>query len=305
MAKLNYHHLQYFHAIATHGSIAQAAKFIHITPQTLSAQLTLLEDQLGYNLFERKGKRLILNEMGHVTLSYAQEIFSLGDELLHSLKNHSTDFAYRFSIGVTDVIAKVLSFNLLKTVYAMDSSIKLVCKETSLEVLLGELAVNKLDAILSDTSLPSGSSLKAYSHLIGKCGVSFFASKDIAQQLSLGFPYSLEKQPFFIAGEGSNQHLSVHSWFNQLGISPKIIGEFDDSVLTKYFGQAGYGVFCAPTMIESHVVDQFNVEVIGRTTDITEHYYLISPERKIKHPAVQHLINQGKKLFQHPPSNST
>ena len=233
MAKLNYHHLQYFHAIATHGSIAQAAKIIHITPQTLSAQLTLLENQLGYDLFERKGKRLILNDMGHITFSYAQEIFSLGDELLHSIKNHSTDFSFRFSIGVTDVIAKVFSFNLLKSIYDMDSSIKLVCKETSLDVLLGELAINKLDAVLSDTSLPTGSSLKAYNHLIGKCGVSFFAHKDIAKSLSSNFPFSLNEQPFFIAGEGSNQHLSVLSWFNQLEISPKIIGEFDDSVLTE------------------------------------------------------------------------
>lgn len=299
MAKLNYHHLQYFHAIATHGSIAKASSVIHITPQTLSAQLNLLEHQLGYPLFDRKGKRLVLNDMGHITLSYAQEIFNLGDELLHSLKNHSTDFSFRFSIGVTDVIAKVFSFNFLKTIYTMDDSIKLVCKETSLEVLLGELATNKLDAVLSDTPLPVGSALKAYSHLVGKCGLSFFAHKDIAVKLQDNFPHSLDNKPFFTAGEGTNQHLSVNSWFNQLGIAPIIIGEFDDSVLTKYFGQAGYGIFCAPTIIEKHVIEQFGVELIGSTTDVTERYYLISPERKVKHPAVHHLLEEGKKLFDH------
>ncbi|PKI17877.1 transcriptional activator NhaR [Colwellia sp. 12G3] len=297
MAKLNYHHLQYFHAIATHGSIAKASSVIHITPQTLSAQLSLLEDQLGYKLFERKGKRLILNEMGHITFRYSQEIFSLGDELLHSLKNHSTDFAFKFSVGVTDVIAKVFSFNFLKTIYNMDDSIKLVCKESSLEVLLGELATNKLDAVLSDKSLPAGSPLKAYNHLVGTCGLSFFAHKDIADKLKDNFPESLDNKPFFIAGEGSNQRLSVLSWFEHINISPLIIGEFDDSVLTKYFGQAGYGVFCAPTIIDEHVMEQFGVKLIGRTTEITEYYYLISPERKVKHPAVQHLLKEGKKLF--------
>jgi len=271
-----------------------------MTQPTLSAQLSLLEEQLGYNLFDRQGKRLVLNDMGHITLSYAQEIFSLGDELIHSLKNHSTDFSFRFSIGVTDVIAKVFSFNLLKTVHDMDDSIKVVCKETSLEVLLGELAVNKLDAVLSDTSLPTGSPLKAYSHLIGKCGISFFAHKNLAKTLVDNFPQSLNGNPFFTAGEGSNQHLSVLSWFNELNIAPKIIGEFDDSVLTKYFGQAGYGVFCAPTIIEKHVTEQFDVEIICKTTEITEHYYLISPERKVKHPAVQHLLTEGKKLFIQP-----
>ncbi|MGJ8691424.1 MAG: transcriptional activator NhaR [Thalassotalea sp.] len=297
MAKLNYHHLQYFQAIATHGSIAKASCMIHITPQTLSAQLSILEEQLGYNLFDRKGKRLILNEMGHITLGYAQEIFSLGDELLNSLKNHSTNFTSKFSIGVTDVIAKVFSFNFLKVIYTMDDSIKLVCKETNLEVLLGELATNKLDAVLSDTPLPIGSPLKAYSHLVGKCGLSFFASKDLAEKLQNNFPQSLDGVPFFTAGDGSNQRLSVLTWFEQIDISPVVIGEFDDSALATYFGKAGYGVFCAPTIIDKHIIEQFEVTLIGQTDDITEHYYLISPERKVKHPAVHHLLEEGKKLF--------
>ncbi|AOW78446.1 hypothetical protein A3Q34_17305 [Colwellia sp. PAMC 20917] len=144
MAKLNYHHLQYFNAIVKHRSIAQASKIIHITPQTLSAQLSTFEDQLGYLLFERKGKRLVLNEMRRLTYSYSEEIFSLGDELLYSLKKHSADFSSRFSIGVTDVIAKVFSFHFLKQIYTMDSSIKLIYKEMSLEVLLGELAISEL-----------------------------------------------------------------------------------------------------------------------------------------------------------------
>jgi len=300
MAKLNYHHLQYFQAIAVHGSIAKASSAIHITPQALSAQLSLLEAQLGYTLFERKGKRLALTDIGHVTLSYTQEIFSLGDELLHSLQNHSTDFTFKFSIGVTDVIAKVFSFNFLKAIYTTDESIKLVCKETSLEVLLGELATNKLDAVLSDTSLPTYSPLKAYSHLVGKCGLSFFAHESIARELQSNFPQSLNGKPFFTAGEGSNQRLSVLSWFDQLSISPIIIGEFDDSTLAHYFGEAGYGVFCAPTIIDKHVIEQFDVKLIGQTTDITEHYYLISPERKVKHPAVQLLLKEGKKLFEQP-----
>ena len=300
MSKLNYHHLQYFQAIAIHGSIAKASSVVHITPQALSAQLSLLEDQLGYTLFDRKGKRLVLNEMGHITLSYAQEIFTLGDELINSLKNHSTDFTSKFSIGVTDVIAKVFSFNFLKAIYTADDSIKLVCKETNLEVLLGELATNKLDAVLSDTTLPIHSPLKAYSHLVGKSGLSFFAHKSLADTLEDNFPQSLNGKPFFTAGEGSNQRLSVLSWFEQLNISPVIIGEFDDSILAHYFGQAGYGVFCAPTIIDRHVIDQFGVKLIGRTTDITEHYYLISPERKVKHPAVQLLLKEGKKLFEQP-----
>lgn len=300
MAKLNYHHLQYFYAIAKAGSIAKASKIMHITPQTLSSQLNTLEEQLGYQLFERRGKKLILNDIGHITLGYAHEIFNLGDELVNSIKNHSTDFAFRFSIGVTDVIAKVFSFNFLKEIYKMDDSIKLVCKETSLEVLLADLATNKLDAILSDTPLPSNSPIKAYNHLVGKCGVTFFAVEQVAQKLRKHFPQSLNGHRFFMSGEGTNQRMNLLSWFEQINVSPLIIGEFDDSALAKYFGQAGYGIFSAPTIIENHVIEQFNVQVIGRTHEINEYFYLISPERKVKHPAVQHLLNASKELFKKP-----
>ncbi len=297
MSKLNYHHLSYFYAIATQGSITQASKQLHITPQTLSAQLSLLESQLGYPLFDRQGKKLLLNEKGKIALKYAEDIFGLGDELIQSLKNAHTTFDFKFSVGVTDVIAKVFSFNLLKTLYTLDNTIKLIVKETSLPVLLGELATNKLDAILTDTPLPTNSPLKAYNHLLGTCGFSFFAAAPLAQQLAADFPLSLDKQPFFTAGEGSNQRMSLLSWFQQLNITPVIIGEFDDSILVNYFGQAGYGIFCAPTIIEQHVIQQFNVALVGRTTEIAEHYYLISPERKIKHPAVKHLLSSGKKLL--------
>lgn len=300
MSKLNYHHLQYFHAIAKSGSIARASEILHITPQTLSTQLSTLEERLGYQLFERRGKRLLLNDMGRISLRYAEEIFSLGDELVYSLKNHSTDFTFRFSIGVTDVIDKILSFNILKEVYSMDDRIRLICKETGLEVLLSELAVNKLDAILSDTPLPSGSPIKAFNHLLGESGFTFFSDKKRARKLRRNFPYSMSGEFFFTAGESSNQRLNLLSWFDHLNIDPNIAGEFDDSALAKYFSQAGYGLFCAPTIAEKHIMKQFNVSVIGRTQDITERFYLISPERMVKHPAVHHLLEKGKELFLEP-----
>lgn len=300
VAKLNYHHLQYFYTIAKEGSIAKASEVLHITPQTLSHQLTTLENQIGYRLFERRGKRLILNEMGHLTYGYAAEIFNLGEELTNTLKNHSIEVSTRFSIGVSDVIAKVFAFNFLKAIYTTDNRMKLVCKETNLDVLLSELAINKLDAILTDAPLPSHSAIKAYSHLLGKSGFSFFAHRQVATTLRANFPKSLNGQVFFMSGEESNQKNHLQSWFEELNIRPIIAGEFDDSTLAIYFGQAGYGVFCAPTMIEQHILDQFNVELIGATNDIQESFYLISPERKIKHPAIEHIIEQGKKLFNAP-----
>ncbi len=300
MARLNYHHLQYFYCIAKTGSIARASETLHITPQTLSAQLSALEEQLGYQLFDRIGKKLVLNDLGKMTYSYADEIFSLGDELINSIKNQSSGIYHRFTIGVTDVIDKVFSFNFLKEVYSMDESIKLVCKETSLDVLLSDLAVNKIDAILTDTPLPYNTSVKAFNHFLGESGYTFFSCKASARKLRKNFPYSLDGQYLLMAGEGTEQKANLLAWFEQLDINPIIIGEFDDSALAKYFSQAGYGMFCSPTIVEKNTMKQFSVSAIGRTEEITERYYLISPERKVRHPAVQHLISSGKALLESP-----
>jgi LysR family transcriptional activator of nhaA len=297
MSRLNYHHLHYFYIIAKSGSIARASEILHLTPQTLSSQLSKLEQQLGYSLFDRLGNKLVLNSMGQITYSYAQEIFSLGDELVHSIKNHSSGFSYKFSIGVTDVIDKVFSFHFLKEVYSMDDSIKLICKETSFNLLLSDLATNRLDAILTDTPLPSNSPVKAFNHFLGESGYTFFSCKSVAPGLRKNFPYSLDGQPLFLAGEGADQRINLLSWFEQMDINPIVIGEFDDSALAKYFSQAGYGVFCSPSIVEQHTMKQFAVAPVGRTSEVTERFYLISPERRVKHPAVQHLIKKGKALL--------
>lgn len=302
MSKLNYHHLQYFYTIAKSGSITRASEILHITPQTLSAQLSTLEDRLGYPLFERRGKRLELNDMGRLTYGYAKEIFSLGDELLHSLTSQAKDIALHFSIGVTPAIDKAVSFNLLKEIYSTRSSVHLACKETNLEQLLPMLAVNKIDAIISEAPLPLDSPFKAFNHLLAESGLTFFAEKNTAKLLRDEFPLSLDKHPMFTSGDGANQRPNLLSWFDRININPEIIGEFDDSALAKYFTQAGYGVFCASSSLEKQILEQFNLGIVGRTCDITERIYLISPERKVKHPVVKQLLEVGYSLFKSPES---
>jgi LysR family transcriptional activator of nhaA len=296
MAQLNYHHLYYFYVTATQGSIAKASRQLNLTPQTISGQIGLLEDSFGFLLFDRVGKKLILNERGELTFNYARDIFALGNELQHTIKSQYQGTQQVFTVGITDALPKVLAFDLFRYCLDGQQNIRLVCKEGDLESLTAELAINKLDVVLSDRPLQPGSHVKAYSHIIGEGGVSFFAQKDIAKTIKPNFPNSLHHQPFLISGEKSGQRQNLLTWFDSLNIQPNIKAEFEDSALTKLFGQAGYGVFCTSSTIEQHVTEQYDVELVGRTTDIKEHLYLLSPERKIKHPAVVPLFKHAKSL---------
>lgn len=297
MQQLNYHHLQYFYAIAREGSIVSAARTLHLSPQTLSGQLATFEEYLGKRLFDRIGKRLLLNDTGKLVYSYAEDIFSLGGELQRVMANDTFGQQLTFVVGVVDVIPKILSFDLLSPIMSSNSSLHLVSLEGELDSLLADLAVNKIDLVISDRPLPPGTAVKAYNHLLGASGLTFFGDASLARRLKSNFPNSLHGEPILAPGDKSSLKINLMSWFDSIDVTPRVVAEFDDSALMKVFGQAGHGVFCTPSTIEEHVLKQYNVKVIGRTRDVTEQFYAISPERKIKNPLVTEVLSTAQALF--------
>jgi len=291
MTPLNYNHLYYFYAVATEGSIAKASTKLNLTPQTISGQITRFEAQIGVDLFDRRGKTLQLSEMGRLIYKNAEEIFELGDELRNLLKTQQPAHLLTFTVGITDVIPKVLAFKLLSPALNMGKSVRLVCNEGDQNSLLADLAINKLDLILTDQPLQVGSHVKAYNHLLVESGLTFFASKKLASQYAKGFPLSLSGQPFLMQGRKAAVRQHLTSWLDKHNIIPNIVAEFDDSALLKSFGQSGYGIFTGPTLIEETISSQYQVDIIGRTDEIKEQYYVISPDRRIKHPATLEIIN--------------
>jgi len=293
MHQLNFHHLHYFYITAKEGSIAKAANVLHVTPQTVSGQLSIFESYLGMQLFDRQGKRLILNQQGAIAYRYAEDIFSLGRELQDTLAQKGEGRLATFTIAVTDVIPKVLAFNLIKPIIKAFESVRLIYREGDWEALMAELAVNRIDIILADRPLMPGSNVKAFSHFLGETSVSFFASTQHRKKLKASFPDCLNNQPLLLPSDKSSMKFNLLSWLERLNIRPRVMGEFDDSAMLKLFGQEGYGIFCAPTSIEGYLAQQYRVEVIGHTQDLTERFYAISPERKIRNELALELVNKA------------
>lgn len=287
MEQFNWNHLKYFYHVAREGSVTKAADRLCVTPQTISSQLALLEDALGYSLFDRHGKRLKINQEGQLVLRYAEDIFKTGRELLAELKNAELSSRREVSIGILDSIPKILSCQILDRVYSTCENIRIVTHETDFEQLLADLALNKLDMILSDRPVPPNVAVKAYSKLLTTSNFTFFATPKRARKLRASFPESLNQQHFLMPGERSVQYTHVLSWFSRLDLTPIILGEFDDTELMKMLGQQGRGIFCAPTIIAKYIQLQYGVKSIGTTDKIQESYYSITPERKIKNPVIE------------------
>jgi len=286
MEWLNYHHFYYFWVVARSGSITQACKELNLTPQTVSAQLQDLEEHLGENLFLRQNRRLVLTEVGQLAYQYANEIFVLGREFLDVVGKRPTGRPMKLRVGITDVLPKFVVHHLLDPAFHIEEMVHLVCIEDSTEKLLASLAVHELDVVLSDTPVPPTVSIKAFSHLLGECGVSFLAATKDAAKYKKRFPTNLDGAPFLLPTDDTALRRSLEHWFSDNGIRPRIVGEFADSSLMKVFGQFGTGIFAIPDVIEAEIRRQYRVSHIGKADGIIERFYAISVEKKIKHPAV-------------------
>lgn len=298
MEWLNYHHLLYFWVTAREGSIARASGVLHLTPQTISSQISALEESLGEKLFEKSGRGLVLTEMGQVVLRYADEIFSLGRELRDTLRGRPASKRGRLVVGIANVIPKLIAFRLIEPAFRLAQAVDVVCEEDHPEALLGALAAHRLDLVISDAPLPAGAAVKAYSHLLGDSAISIFGSAGLARRHRRGFPRSLDGAPLLLPARGTEVRRMLEQFFESQDVRPQVVAEFADSALMKICGQAGLGLFPGPVAIAREVEKQYDVSRIGTLAEVRERFYVISPERRIRHPAVASITEGGRRLLE-------
>jgi len=295
---MNYKHLHYFWVVAKAGSISRASERLHVTPQTVSGQLSTFEATLGHALFRRVGRRNELTETGRVVLNYADEMFSLGAELESALGTPGGR-PLLFRVGVADVVAKSVAYRLVEPALHLGKAPRIVCREGKLATLLADLAVHRLDIVLADSPMPTHLNVRGYSHLLGECGITFLAASAVARELRGKFPRCLHEAPLLLPGEDAAVTAKLSRWLARELIQPRVVGEFDDSAMLAAFGGAGAGIFAAPTTIAAQTRAQHGLVSVGRTMAVKEQFYAISVERRLTHPAVLAISSAArKKLFQ-------
>ena len=296
MYTLNYQHLKYFWAVSRHGNLTRASAELLLTPQTVSTQIRDLEKGLGVELFSREGRRLVLTDIGRVVYRYADEIFNIGREIQDIVRGLPGRAMY-LVVGVADVVPKLIAHQLIEPAIQLKEPVRVICREGRTDRLLAELAIHKLDVVLSDTPIPPAVKIRAYNHLLGESKVTFMASDKLARNFREGFPESMNGAPILLPAEGTILRGTLEQWFDSQEIRPMIVGEFEDSALLNSFGQAGVGIFAVPSVIQDEVGRQYGVEPIGVVEGIVERFYAISLERKVRHPAVAAVCIAAKSVL--------
>jgi LysR family transcriptional regulator, transcriptional activator of nhaA len=294
---LNYHHLRYFWTVAREGGLRQAADRLKVSQPSISAQIRELEESLGEKLFRRQGRANVLTDAGQIALRYADEIFNLGRELTNAIKQSPSAQAIRLHVGVADALPKLITHEILKPVFDMEQRVHVICREGKAVELIENLAAHRLDIVLADEPASSSHQGRVFNHHLGESTVTFCAERRLATSLKRGFPNSLHLAPALLPAETTAMRRSLENWFQETGIRPRVVADFEDAALMKVVAAEGKGFVAIPSVVAQEANARYGLKVIGTTNRCRDHVYAITAERRISHPAVTIITEGARKFF--------
>jgi LysR family transcriptional activator of nhaA len=295
--KLNYQHLLYFWTVVKAGSLTRACEELALSPPTISAQLRTLEARLGEQLFRKVGRSMVPTEVGRLVYGYADEIFSLGRDLVEALEHRPTNRPLRFVAGIDDVLPKEIAQRLLDPALGMKQPVRMMCREGTLERLVASLAVHEVDVVLSDAPITPALNVRAYSHELGSCKVAWMAAPVLAKSLRRGFPQSLDGVPVLLPTDDTAIRRSLDQWLDKQNVRPIVVGEFEDYALLRQFARAGHGFAPVPAVLEEQFRQEVGFAPIGVADGVEARFFAISLERRITHPAVRAIVESARRIF--------
>lgn len=291
---LNYHHLRYFWAVARAGSLRAAAEKLRVSQPSICAQIQLLEESLGEDLFRPSGRSMALTEFGQIIFGYADEIFTLGGEIQRAAQQAPTSRVLRLNAGIVDSFPKLMSYDILRPIFEHQPPVQLACHEGKLPDLLVQLTTHRIDVVLSDEPASPGIAARVFNHFLGGCGVTFCAMPVLARTLKGRFPRNLQGASALLPTQNCHLRRDLEKWFRQVNIQPRVIAEFEDAALMKIVATRGIGVIAVPSLVEAEAVERYGFVPVGRTKDIETQFYAITAERRLTHPAILAITAQKR-----------
>jgi LysR family transcriptional activator of nhaA len=279
--------------VARSGGLTRAAAKLNVSQSTVSAQISALEETFGHKLFRRKGRNIELTDSGQHVLAYADEIFSIGQDLVNSMNRQPTSRPLRLHLGVADALPKMVIYQILKPVFEMQQKVQISCWETKVADMLRELAAYRLDVVLADEPASSGVVSKAFNHFLGQSGITFCAEPKLAARLRKEFPKSLDGAPALLPMPQSGLRRSLENWFHKTGVRPRLVGEFEDPAMLNILALYGLGFMPVPTVTVDAVKSRFKLGIIGATEECQQQFFAITPERRMTHPVVLAITSGG------------
>lgn len=291
---LNYRHLHYFWVVAKEGGFARAAERLDMAIQTISAQVRELEKALGHQLLKPAGRGVALTEAGHAAFARADEIFQMGQLLPDAVRSAATSPVARLSVGLSDGLSKLAAHAVLAPVLGTPD-LRLLCHEGEIDELLAELAMHKLDLVLTDQTAPRNPALRLTSERLVESTVDWYGPPEwVDDQAIAEFPQSLNQLPVLLPTSHSALRQALDRWFEGCNLLPRVVAEFEDSALLAVFAARGLGVFPICKLGAAGAGFQSGLVQLGATQDVKEEIHAIRSRRGLNHPLVLQVLSAAK-----------
>ncbi len=283
---LNYHHLRYFWTVAKEGSLRKASEKLRVSQPSMCTQIKLLESSLGETLFRTSGRSLVLTEFGKLIYSHAEEIFTLGSEILRARKEAPSSRRLHLHVGIVDSFPKLMSYEILRPVLEHEPPVQLTCHEGKLADIVSQLVTHRLDVVLADEPASPAIAGKVFNHLLGSSSITFCAMPEFAKTLKGRFPRNLDGVAALLPTQNCNLRRDLEKWFRSSGVEPRVVAEFEDAALTKIVATSGHAFIAVPTVVASEAFERYGFVPLGRTKEVETNFYAITSERRFTHPAI-------------------
>jgi len=285
----NYRHLYYLWVVAKEGGISRAAERLGLSVQTVSTQVRELERTLGHALLSPAGRGVTLTAAGQAAVRQAEQIFALGEALPEQVRSAAAEAGPRLAVGISQGLPKLAVRLLLQPV--LDTpQLRLLCHESRFDALLADLALHRLDVVLADRPAPSPNALRVYSHPVGSSPLGWYAPAALLDAVRADFPRSLAAVPVLLPTQHAAVRARLDGWFERHGITPRTVGEFDDSALIATFGASGMGVFPAADLVQDKLAQRYQLTRVGSCDGVEERFWAIDTEKQVRHRLVQRLL---------------
>ena len=292
MIRFSYRHLHYFWVVAKEGGFAKAAARLGVAVQTVSVQVHELEQSLGHALLKPAGRGIALTQAGIAAMRQADEIFRLGEALPSLVRDAATSPLVRLAVGISDGLPKLAVHRLMAPVLR-EPRLRRVCHEGEFDDLLADLALHRLDVVLADRAAAPNPNLKLYSHLLVSSPVAWYSPPSLYAAARNGFPRSLSQVPVLLPTAHAAVRARLDLWFEHLDISPRIVGDFEDSALLETFAAGGLGIFPAPELEHRALAGRNRVKRVGPCAGVEEHFFAVGTKKKVGHALVQRLLDSA------------
>ncbi|WP_295982887.1 LysR family transcriptional regulator [uncultured Variovorax sp.] len=288
--RLNFHHLHYFWRVAKAGHLTKVANELHVSQSALSSQIRQLEDHLGAALFERTGRRLVLTQSGEMVLSYAENIFGLGQELLGRLKG-SGEGSTRLRVGSVATLSRNYQENWIRPLLA-DPGVTLTLESGMLDDLLRRLLQHQLDVVLANEAVPAHPDRPLHCRFLGSQNISLVGPAAVWRGRSLRMPEDLGGLELAVPGPRHALRGQFDALCMTAGVAPRLRAEVDDMAMLRLVARDSGWLTVLPEVV---VQDELRTGVlvsVGRSTKLQENFYAITTLHRHRMELLERLLAQ-------------